>query len=191
MKIIGILGDIGSGKTFISRKFDCPVFNADNEVSKIYETNYSCFKKLNKEFQENIKKFPVVKNELIKILKKDVRNLKKIIKIVHPIVRVKMNKFLKKNSKRRLVVLDIPLLIENKLNKKKHILLYIEANMKKIQYRLKKRKNFDKKIYKELKKIQISAKKKKKLSNYVINNDFKINKVMKDVKFIKNKILKK
>tara|TARA_A100000164_G_C21843199_1_gene741148 strand:- start:201 stop:776 length:576 start_codon:yes stop_codon:yes gene_type:complete len=191
MKIIGILGDIGSGKTFISRKFDCPVFNADNEVSKIYETNYSCFKKLNKKFPENIKKFPVVKNELIKILKKDVRNLKKIIKIVHPIVRVKMNKFLKKNSKRRLVVLDIPLLIENKLNKKKHILLYIEANMKKIQYRLKKRKNFDKKIYKELKKIQISAKKKKKLSNYVINNDFKINKVMKDVKFIKNKILKK
>ena len=68
MKIIGILGDIGSGKTFISRKFDCPVFNADNEVSKIYETNYSCFKKLNKEFPENIKKFPVVKNELIKIL---------------------------------------------------------------------------------------------------------------------------
>ena len=48
-----------------------------------------------------------------------------------------MNKFLKKNSKKKLVVLDIPLLVENKLYKKNYILLYVQADTKEIQSRLK------------------------------------------------------
>ena len=50
MTIIGILGDIGSGKTFISNLFGFPVFNADAEVGKIYKKNYKCFLKLKKNF---------------------------------------------------------------------------------------------------------------------------------------------
>ena len=34
---IGILGDIGSGKSFVAKSFGCPVFNADNEVGKLYK----------------------------------------------------------------------------------------------------------------------------------------------------------
>ena len=100
MKIIGVLGDIGSGKSFVSRKFNCPVFNADKEVSKLYNKSYSCFKKIKKEFPKNIKKFPIDKKELIKILVKNKSNLKKIIKIIHPLIRIKMNKFLKKTLRR-------------------------------------------------------------------------------------------
>ena len=36
---IGILGDIGSGKSFVAKKFGYPVFNADVEVSKLYKKN--------------------------------------------------------------------------------------------------------------------------------------------------------
>ena len=85
-----------------------------------------------------------------------------------------MNKFLKKNSKKKLVVLDIPLLVENKLYKKNYILLYIQADKKEIQSRLKKRKNFNKKIYKDLKMLQFPLSKKKKLANFIIFNDFKM-----------------
>ena len=191
MKIIGILGDIGSGKSFVSKKFNCPVFNADEEVSKLYNKSYSCFKKLKKEFPKNIKKFPIDKKELIKILVKNKSNLKKIIKIIHPLVRIKMNKFLNKNSKKKLVVLDIPLLVENKLYKKNYILLYIQADIKEIKSRLKKRKNFNKKIYKDLKMLQLPLSKKKKLANFIIFNDFKMKNLSKNVKIIKNKILKK
>ena len=191
MKIIGVLGDIGSGKSFVSKKFNCPVFNADEEVSKLYNKSYSCFKKLKKEFPKNIKKFPIDKKELIKILLKNKSNLKKIIKIIHPLVRIKMNKFLKKNSKKKLVVLDIPLLIENKLYNKNYILLYIQADTKEIQSRLKKRKNFNKKIYKDLKMLQLPLSKKKKLANFIIFNDFKMKNLYKNVKIIKNKILNK
>ena len=37
VKKIGILGDIGSGKSFIAKQFGYPVFNADKEVNKIYK----------------------------------------------------------------------------------------------------------------------------------------------------------
>ena len=46
VKVIGILGDIGSGKSFVAKKFGYPVFNADKEVKKIYKKNKSCYKKL-------------------------------------------------------------------------------------------------------------------------------------------------
>ena len=49
---IGILGDIGSGKTFVANNFGYPVFNADIEVSKIYKNNKSCFKILKKKFSK-------------------------------------------------------------------------------------------------------------------------------------------
>ena len=39
---IAILGDIGSGKSFIAKQFGCPVFNADNEVKKIYKNDRNC-----------------------------------------------------------------------------------------------------------------------------------------------------
>ena len=47
---VGILGDIGSGKTFVANSFGFPVFNADYEVSKIYKNNRVVYKKL-KNFQ--------------------------------------------------------------------------------------------------------------------------------------------
>ena len=51
MIIVGILGDIGSGKSFISKQFGYPIFNADREVKKIYQNDTNCFKKLKKNYQ--------------------------------------------------------------------------------------------------------------------------------------------
>ncbi len=45
---IGIVGDIGSGKSFVAKQFGYPVFDADKEVSKIYKKNNNCFRKLKK-----------------------------------------------------------------------------------------------------------------------------------------------
>ena len=47
---IAIVGEIGSGKTFISKLFGYPVFNADDEVVEIYKKNRKCFNKLKKNF---------------------------------------------------------------------------------------------------------------------------------------------
>ena len=36
---IGILGDIGSGKSYVARSFGFPFFDADHEVEEIYQNN--------------------------------------------------------------------------------------------------------------------------------------------------------
>ena len=45
---IAVVGDVGSGKTYVARLFGLPVFNADREVVKIYRNSRSAYKKLNK-----------------------------------------------------------------------------------------------------------------------------------------------
>ena len=100
-----------------------------------------------------------------------------------------MNLFLRKNSNKKLVVLDIPLLIENNLNAKKDILVFVDSKKSQINSRLKKRKNYNKKIVENLRKLQKKLSYKKKLSTYIIKNDFKLLTIKKRVKFIKQQIL--
>ena len=188
---IGILGDIGSGKTFVANQFGYPVFNADIEVTKIYKNNKSCFKILKKNFPNHKFSFPIKKKEISKLILTNKKNLKKINKIVHPIVRVEMNKFIDKNKRKKMIILDIPLLLENKIKKKDFILVFVDAKKKQIIKNLKKRKNYNLKIIKILKKFQLPIKYKKKKSNFVIKNNFKVQTVKKNVKFLKKKILAK
>ena len=128
---VAILGDIGSGKTFVSKQFGYPIFNADEEVSKIYKKDKSCFLKIKKALPKFILSNSLNKNELTNAILDDFKNLKKISKIVHPLVRKRLNNFLIKNKKRKMVVIDIPLFIENKLNKKM-IFLFISKQKKMI-----------------------------------------------------------
>ena len=93
---IAILGDIGSGKSYVAKQFGYPVFNADIEVAKLYKNSRKCYSKLKKVLPDHITSFPVKKNELSKAIIASRYNLKKIIKIIHPEVRYKMNNFIKK-----------------------------------------------------------------------------------------------
>ena len=186
---IGILGDIGSGKSYVAKQFGCPVFDADAEVTKIYKKNKICFNKLKNKLPKYISSFPIKKKELGKAIIENQNNLKKIIKIVHPIVRTNMNKFFKKNKKKKMVVLDIPLLLENKINKKNYILVFVDSKKKEIQKRLKKRANYNSEILNKLKKIQLPLEIKKKKSKFLIKNNFKSSYVRKNVKVLKSKIL--
>ena len=186
---IAIIGDIGSGKSFVSKQFLCPVFDADKEVEKIYFSNQNCYNKLKKTLPKFISSFPIKKKEIGKAIIKNKNNLKKIINIVHPIVRYRMKKFLKKNKNKKIVILDVPLFLENKLNKKNYILIYVHAKKKEIIKNLKKRKNYNIKILKILKKFQLPLELKRKKSNYIINNNFKKIYVKKNVRIIKKKIL--
>mgnify|MGYP001255895716 CR=1 FL=1 len=186
---IGMVGDIGSGKSFVAKQFGYPIFNADTEVAKIYKTEKSCFLKLKKKLPKYINSYPIKKNELGRAILKNKNNLKKIVNIVHPLVRKRMNNFLKKNYKSKMVVLDIPLLIENKMYDKNVVLIFIEAKKSHINKKLKERSNYNKVLIKNLRKLQTSIKIKKKLSHYVIKNNFKLSNIKKNVTFVKKQIL--
>ncbi len=181
---IGILGNIGSGKSYVANNLGYPVFDADYEVAMLYKKNRKIFLKLKKILPDNIKTFPIEKKEIIKAILQKKNNLKKIINIVHTEIRKKMNLFLKKNKNKKFVVLDVPLLLENKLNKKGDILIFIDSKKSDILKKLTKRKNFNKKLFNKFQKIQFSSQYKIRRSNFIIKNDFTkktINIYIKDI----------
>ena len=186
---IAVLGDIGSGKSYVAKQFGYPVFNADTEVAKLYRKSRRCYNKLKKALPEYIVSFPVKKIEISKAIIADQYNLKKIIKIVHPEVRSNMNNFIKKNKNKKLIILDIPLLMENKINKKNDILIFVDAKKKEINKRLKKRSNINSKIVEKFKKLQLPVELKKQQSDFIIKNNFRNNSLKKNVKKVLEKIL--
>ena len=186
---IAILGDIGSGKSYVAKQFGYPVFNADTEVAKLYRKSRKCYNKLKKALPEYIVSFPVKKIEISKAIIADQYNLKTIIKIVHPEVRSNMNNFIKKNKNKKLIILDIPLLMENKINKKNDILIFVDAKKKAINKRLKKKFNINLKIVEKFKKLQLPVELKKQQSDFIIKNNFRNNSIKKNVKKVLEKIL--
>ena len=188
MKRVGILGDIGSGKSYVAKLFGYPVFNADQEVSRLYKKNRNIYINLKKILPKYIHRFPIDKNEIIKAILGNKTNLKKVNKIVHSEIRKKLHNFINRNRNKKFVILDIPLLLENKINKKKDILIFINANKKNIKKKLKKRKNFNQKLINKFKKIQISLAYKKKMSHFIIKNNFTNKSLKKDIKIILDKI---
>jgi len=97
-----------------------------------------------------------------------------------------MNSFLIKNKNKKIVVLDIPLLLENKINKKNDILVFVKSKKLDISKKLKKRKNFNKKLLNKFKNIQLPLDYKMKKSQFTIKNNF----TKKSVKISIKKILK-
>ena len=186
---IGVVGDIGAGKSFIAKQFGHPVFNADNEVSKLYKKNKKCYAKLKKLLPNYITSFPIKKSHISKAVVANKKNIKKVVKIIHPEIKIRMNAFIKKNKNKKIVILDIPLLIENKINKKSDILIFVDAAKKEINKRLKKRPGFNVNILKKLRKMQLSLEIKKKKSNFIIKNNFDKS-AKKNVKIVLKKILR-
>ena len=186
---IGILGNIGSGKSYVAKKFGYPVFDADYEVSKLYKKDRKIFKKLKKKLPKYINSFPIDKNEIINAILNNKSNLKKIISIVHSEIRKALKLFIKKNRTKKVVVLDIPLLLENKINKKNDILIFVDSKKIEVEKRLKKRLNFNPKLMNKFKKIQLSSYYKKRKSNFIIKHNFKKKSLNKSIKKILDEIL--
>ena len=185
---IAVLGDIGSGKSHVAKLFGFPVFNADAEVAKLYRKSRKCYRKLKKILPDYIKSFPIKKKNLTKAVIKNQKNLKKITKIIHPEIRTSLVQFIKKNKNKKFVVLDIPLLIENKINKKNDILVFVDAKKKDVEKKLKQKYRNNLKIVNKLKKFQLDVERKKNKSDFIIKNNFKHNLVKKSVKRVLNKI---
>ena len=186
---ISLVGDIGSGKTYVSKLFGAPCFFADIEVKKLYRSNRQCFIKLKKKFPQFIKTFPIKKIELSNTIKNKFTNLKIIGFIVHPFIRKKLNTFLKKNRRKKIVVLDIPLYLENKMCKRNDVIIFLKTKKRDVDKKLKKRKNFNRTLLNILRKSQLTLKQKKNKSNYVLVNNYNSAIMKRKVKILKAKIL--
>ena len=100
-----------------------------------------------------------------------------------------MKLFLKKNKNKKIVILDIPLLLENKINTKKDILVFVDSKKRDIEKRLKKRVNFNPTLIEKFKKIQFTPAYKRRKSHFIIRNNFTKKGIKKEIKNILFKIL--
>jgi dephospho-CoA kinase len=188
---VGILGSVGSGKTFIANIFkelSFNIFSADNEVANIYKNNKIVNRKIAKFFKLKLYNGKINKQDLRDSLKKNPKKFKFLNKIIHPIVRKRLAIFLSRFKKNKLIVLDIPLLVENKMLNFVDILVLVKTRSNSFLSRIKKRKNLDKQFLNILKKQQVSEKIKETYADFIIYNSSK-NKVKLQVKNIIDKIL--
>ena len=183
---IGITGSFHSGKTTASKflsKGRGPLFSADFAVGKIYQ---------NKKFKALIsKKFSIknnknIKQSLKKLIIKNRSNLKKLEKIIHPLVRKKMRNFTAQNKNKKLLFYEIPLLIESKLMRHFDIIIFIKSK-KQIRLRRFILKKGDKKLFDFLNDKQMTDKKKSKFCDYVVVNEKNLKILKKKLSFIMSK----
>ena len=180
---IGITGSLASGKTTASKILSLkkgPLFSADKAVKELYE---------NKNFKLLIRKRFKIKNnyQIKKYLKKlilgDKKNIKKLEKIIHPLVRKKMRKFTSDNKHKKFLFYEIPLLIESKLMKHFSVIIFIKA---KKQLRLMRfiSKGGNKRLFNLLNNKQMKDTKKIKYSDFVVVNENNLNILKKNLQHI-------
>jgi len=184
---IGITGSLASGKSTVAKLISrdkYPLFNADKVVANLYKKK-SFIKKIKKKF--NIKKSKNIKKEIRNLIKKDKKKLKKLELITHPPVREEMKFLMRSKKNHKILIFDIPLLIESKLMKYFDVIIFVAA---KKNLRLKRylHKKGNKKIFTILDKRQIIPRKKIKISDHVVYNNNSLKALKKKVKFLINKL---
>ena len=179
MTIIGITGSLASGKSTVAKliaKRKHSVFSADKVVLNLYKNN-KFINLIVKEFNLSSKK--KIKNQIKLIIKNNKDKIKILESIIHPIVRKEMINFLK--IKDKILILEIPLLIQEKLNNYFDKIIFIDAKKKIRLKRYLKRKK-DQKTFELLNKRQLSSKIKRKVCDHTINNNYTLAILKKNVK---------
>ncbi len=183
---IGITGSLASGKTTASKILASkrgPLFSADTAVKELYK---------DKNFKDLIsRKFGIennnqIKRSLKKLIFKKSSNLRKLEKIIHPLVRKKMRKFTSQNKNKKMIFYEIPLLIESKLTKLFNVIIFIKSK-KKIRLKRFKFRRGDKKLFNLLNRKQMSDNKKVRFCDYVVVNEKNLNILKKNLSTIISK----
>lgn len=199
MIILGLTGGIGSGKSTVAKEFNkigIPVFDADKEVKKLYEKKDRDLIRTIKKIDENntiIKKKTINKKKLGDIVFSDYKKLEKLEKVIFKKIAKERRAFLKKNKKlkKEVVVLDIPLLFENNINKTCDFVIVAKTTLKERIKRILNRSNISRKRIKQIIKHQIPEKQKQKKADFILKTDLNKNNIRKQVIMILKTTTKK
>lgn len=175
MKIIGITGSFGTGKTYVAsifRSLGAKIIDADRIAHEAIKKGSPAYKRIVSAFGKEIlsKDGNVARAVLAEKVFGDKRNLRRINKIVHPYVIRSIRQKIKKVGRDEIIVIDAPLLVEANLTGLVDALVVVKSSRKSQIERCSKK--FC--IYKKdvLKRIdsQISLEKKLRLADFVIDN---------------------
>ena len=190
--ILGLTGSIAMGKTTVSNMFrdlGVQVWCADNEVNELYKKNGAATKVFSKEFPSVITKTGVDKKKLRNLIHKDNAILKKVERIVHPLLEHSKVDFVKSNKDLPLIIFDIPLLFEKQQERKFDAVLVVTASELTQKKRVLSRKNMKEQDFQLIKRNQMNEKEKIKRADFLINTDKSLLETKQDVLEIYQKII--
>src|SRR5438105_3245403 len=121
MKVIGITGGIGSGKSVVCQIFSLlgvPVYESDKVVHTLYDRHPEIVEKIIKEFSDVVidKNGKINRKKLGEIVFADSKQLGKLNDIVHPVVKSDFEKWVKSNKGQAYVVKEAAILFESGAN---------------------------------------------------------------------------
>ncbi len=118
MKVIGITGGIGSGKTIVSQifgKLGIPVYEADKAAHQLYDKYPEIKEQVRKEFSEEVidKNGRIIRKKLGEIVFSDEKKLSILNNIVHPFVKTDFTEWLKSKKGHPYVLKEAAILFES------------------------------------------------------------------------------
>ena len=144
-----------------------PLFSADKVVKELYKKKH--FKSLvSKSFK--IKNNSQLKKSLKKLILTNKNSIKRLERIIHPLVRKKMRNFTSQNRNKKFLFYEIPLLIESKLMKYFDVIIFIKAK-KQLRFKRFQSKRGDKVLFNLLNNKQMNDKKKIKFCDHIVVNE--------------------
>ena len=179
------------GKTTVSNMFrdlGVQVWCADNEVNELYKINGAATKILSKEFPSVVTNTGVDKKKLKNLIHKDNAILKKVEKIVHPLLEHSKVDFIKSNKDLPLIIFDIPLLFEKQQERNFDAVLVVTASELTQKKRVLSRKNMKEQDFQLIKRNQMNEQEKIKKADFLINTDKSLLETKQDVLEIYQKI---
>lgn len=197
MKVIGLTGGIASGKSTVSqlmREKGIPVICADELARRVAEPGQSAYQKIIKNFGLTVlhPDKTINRSKLAALVFSSSQKLKKLNSLIHPAIIKEMKKEIQelKKKKEKIIILDIPLLYEEKLDRlcDKVIVVYVPEEIQ--RERLKKRDNLsDQEITSRLT-SQMPIDEKKKLADLVIDNSEALEETKRQLEVVLKKVKK-
>jgi len=172
MVILGLTGSIGMGKSTTADMFraeNIPVHDADKTVHQLYQNE--AVSPLQRLFPSSVVDGAVDRQALGRIVLNDVEKMRRLEKLIHPMVREKELEFLRKANKSHatLVVLDIPLLFETGGEQRVDAILVVSASAQEQKKRVLSRKDMDEKKFAVILAHQMPDAEKRKRADFVID----------------------
>lgn len=191
MRIIGLTGSIGMGKSTLARQWrsiGVPVHDADKTVHTLMQPGGAAFDKVKKAFPSVIEDGQIDRKALGIIIFNDVSKRKILENIIHPLVRKQSHKFIQ-NCRRvhaPLCVLDIPLLFETGRDKDMDEIICITAPLWIQKRRVLCRPGMTEDKFNAIVKTQMPDYYKKSKSNYIVSSARGRRHTLNMIKTIKN-----
>ena len=194
MSVLGLTGNLATGKSTVLKLLKdkgVKVFDVDEKIHSYYWNKKSLvYKKVAAVFPECLKGSVISRKKLGSIIFSNRVKLKKLEKIVHPVVTKDLLKWVKQNKsdKRKIYIAEVPLLFEKKLTRHFNRIILIVVKKEVLIQRIIKKCGLSKNKVLNRLSLYRPIREKIKGSDFIVNNSLNLKRLKKEVDLLWKKI---